>query len=105
MRIGGIRRAQESIDGSSSILILTKEGIYAARDLYGRTPVIIGEKEGAFCACLETCAFPNLDYRLHRELGPGEVVLITPEGVEQKVPPNDKLRICAFLWVWLIPEF
>jgi amidophosphoribosyltransferase len=96
----GIHHAQEAIDGSSSMLILTKVGIYAARDLHGRTPVIIGERDGSYCASMETCAFPNLDYHLLRELGPGEIVLITPDGIEQKAPPNDKLRICSFLWVY-----
>jgi len=96
----GIRRAQESIDGSCSMLLLTPAGVYAARDRYGRTPVIIGEKDGSFCATLESCAFPNLEYRLHRELGPGEIVLLTPDGVEQKAPPGDSLRICTFLWIY-----
>jgi amidophosphoribosyltransferase len=96
----GIRRAQEAIDGSCSMLILTTDGLYAARDRFGRTPLIVGEKDGAYCVSLETCAFPNMGYRFKYELGPGEVVLLTPEGVEQKVPPGDTLRICAFLWVY-----
>ena len=96
----GIRRAQEAIDGSCSMLILTADGLYAARDRFGRTPLIVGEKDGAYCVSLETCAFPNMGYRFKYELGPGEVVLLTPEGVEQKVPPGDTLRICAFLWVY-----
>jgi len=96
----GIRLAQEAIDGSCSMLILTADGLYAARDRFGRTPLIVGEKDGAYCVSLETCAFPNLGYRFKYELGPGEVVLLTPEGVEQRVPPGDTLRICAFLWVY-----
>lgn len=96
----GIRRAQKSIDGSCSMLLLTVHGVYAARDRFGRTPLIIGEKDGAFCVTLETCAFPNLGYQLRNEIGPGEVALLTSEGVEQKVPPGDKLRICGFLWVY-----
>jgi amidophosphoribosyltransferase len=96
----GIRRAQESIEGSCSLLILTGEGIYAARDLLGRTPLIIGEKDGSFCATVETCAFPNLNYRFWYELGPGEIMLLRPEGIEQKRPPEQKLRICGFLWVY-----
>ena len=96
----GIRRAQETIDGSCSLLLLTAEGIYAARDRFGRTPVILGEKEGAFCVTMESCALPNLDFRIHSELGPGEIVLITPDGIQKIAPPGDVLRICAFLWVY-----
>ena len=96
----GIRQAQEVIDGSCSLLILTQNGVYAARDRFGRTPLIIGEKEGAFCATMETCAFPNLGYRFKYELGPGEVISMTPEGMEQKIHPGESLRICGFLWVY-----
>jgi amidophosphoribosyltransferase len=98
--VDGIRHAQEAIDGSCSMLLLTPEGVYAARDRQGRTPVIIGEKDGTYCATMETCAFPNLEYRFHRELGPGEIVLLTPDGVEQKAPAGDELRICTFLWIY-----
>jgi len=96
----GIRRAQELIDGSCSMLLLTEKGIYAARDRLGRTPVIIGRKEGACAATLETCALPNLGYRVERELGPNEIVLMTEEGVVQKRPPGDRMQICSFLWVY-----
>jgi amidophosphoribosyltransferase len=96
----GIRRAQETIDGSCSLLLLTAEGIYAARDRFGRTPIILGEKEGAFCVTMESCALPNLDFRVHSELGPGEIVLVTPDGIQKIAPPGDVLRICAFLWVY-----
>ena len=96
----GIKNAQEQIDGSCSILLLTKEGIYAARDKMGRTPVIIGHKEDGYAATMESCALPNLDYIHERDLGPGEIVLITPEGVEQKNPPEEKMQICAFLWIY-----
>lgn len=97
----GIRHAQESIEGSCTMLVLSKEGIYAARDLHGRTPLIIGEKEGAYCATFESCAFANLGYRMKYELGPGEIVLLTPDGIKQVSPPNrDKMKICAFLWVY-----
>jgi amidophosphoribosyltransferase len=98
--VEGIRRAQELIDGSCSILLLTEEGIYAGRDRFGRTPLIIGEKDGSYCVTVETSAFPNLGYRFQYELGPGEIVLITPEGVELKAPPGDELRICSFLWIY-----
>jgi len=96
----GIAMAQQAIQGSCSILLLTEEGIYAARDLYGRTPVVIGKKPGAFAAALETCAFANLGYETHQYLGPGEIVLVTAEGCEQKRPPGDSLRICSFMWVY-----
>ncbi|MCX7047192.1 MAG: amidophosphoribosyltransferase [Candidatus Sumerlaeota bacterium] len=96
----GIRAAQEAIEGSCSILILTDEGIYAGRDRLGRTPIIIGSKPGAYAACLETCALPNIGFEIERYLGPGEVVLITPEGVEQKKAPGNEMQICSFLWVY-----
>ena len=96
----GIGLAQEAIDGSCTLLLLTDDGVYAARDRFGRTPLIIGKREDSYCACFETSAFPNLGYNLERELGPGEVVLLTAEGVEQKAPPGDTLRICSFLWIY-----
>jgi amidophosphoribosyltransferase len=98
--VEGIRRAQELIDGSCSLLLLDENGIYAARDRLGRTPLIIGEKQGSYCATLETSALPNLGYRLRRELGPGEIVRITHDGIELLAPPGDELRICAFLWIY-----
>ena len=96
----GIRKAQEAIDGSCTLLLLTSHGIYAARDRFGRTPLAIGKKDGSYCITMETCAFPNLDYRLERQLGPGEIMLMTPDGIEQLSAPGDTLRICAFLWVY-----
>ncbi len=96
----GIHRAQKAIDGSCTLLLLTTHGIYAARDFYGRTPLIIGEKEGATCATMETCVFPNLGYRFKHELGPGEVMLLKPDSVDKKIPAEKILRICAFLWVY-----
>jgi amidophosphoribosyltransferase len=96
----GIRAAQEAIEGSCSILLLTPHGVYAARDRLGRTPVIVGHKSDAFAVTMETCALPNLGYEVSRYLGPGELVRITPEGVEQRRPPLDRMQICAFLWVY-----
>jgi len=96
----GIARAQEAVEGSCSLLLLTKDGMYAARDRLGRTPVVIGRKDGAYAATMETCAFPNLGYEIDRYLGPGEVVQITEEGAEQRRPPAEKMQICAFLWVY-----
>jgi len=96
----GIRAAQEAIEGSCSLLILTREGIYAARDRLGRTPVIVGKKDGSVAVSLETSAFPNLRFETDRYLGPGEVVFISTEGVKQCVPPGERLQICSFLWVY-----
>jgi amidophosphoribosyltransferase len=96
----GIRKAQEKIEGSISLLLLNEKGIYAARDYYGRTPLIIGEKENALCATFETAAFPNLDYRFKYELGPGEIVNLSHKGIKTEVAPEKTLRICAFLWVY-----
>ncbi len=96
----GLQNAQELIEGSCSILLLTDDGIYAARDRLGRTPIVIGKKDGAYAATSETCAFPNLDYQIEKYLGPGEIILITEEGMEQKKAPGDRMQICAFLWVY-----
>jgi amidophosphoribosyltransferase len=96
----GIQKAQAAIEGSASILLLTDHGIYAARDRLGRTPVILGEKDGSYAVTMETCAFPNLGYNVTRDLGPGEIVRITPNGVEQRRPPGKRMQICAFLWVY-----
>ncbi len=96
----GIRHAQQLIKGSCSMLLLTDRCIYAARDLLGRTPIVIGKKEDANCAALETCALPNLGYEIDRYLGPGEIVRITPDSVETLVEPGERMQICSFLWVY-----
>lgn len=96
----GIRYAQTVIDGSMSILLLTPQGLYAARDLVGRTPIVIGKKEGAYCASFESSAFLNLGYDKERELGPGEVVFITADSLKTVLPPRDQMKICTFLWVY-----
>jgi amidophosphoribosyltransferase len=96
----GIARAQEMIEGSCSLTLLTDEGIYVARDRLGRTPVIIGERRGARAATMESCALPNLGYELASYLGPGEIVRMTADGVEQMRPPDEEMKICAFLWVY-----
>ena len=98
--IDGIRYAQEVIEGSMSILLLTEKGVYCARDKFGRTPVIIGKKDGAHCAAFESFSFLNLGYTMERELGPGEIAVITPDSVKTLVPPGDKMRICTFLWIY-----
>jgi amidophosphoribosyltransferase len=96
----GIQHAQEAIKGSCSMLLLAENGIYAARDKLGRTPIIVGKKEGAFAAASESCAFPNLGFEIEKYLGPGEILLITEDGYEQKRPPQEQMQICAFLWVY-----
>jgi amidophosphoribosyltransferase len=96
----GIAIAQEAVEGSCSLLLLTEKGIYAARDALGRTPLIVGEKDGARAVTLETCALPNLGYRELHRLGPGEVVRVTGEGCETVKPPGERMQICSFLWVY-----
>ncbi len=98
--IEGIRYAQELIDGSMTILIMTPKGIYAARDRYGRTPVTVGKKEDACCVSFESFAYLNLGYEPERELGPGEIVIMTPEGVQSLVAPGKDMKICTFLWIY-----
>ncbi len=96
----GLIKAQDLIQGSCSILLLTKEGIYAARDRLGRTPIVIGKKEEGYAAASESSAFPNLGYEVEQFLGPGEIVLMTPDGCEQLNKPGDAMQVCAFLWVY-----
>ena len=98
--IDGIRYAQESIDGSMSILLMNQAGIYAARDRFGRTPVVIGRKEDGFCASFESFAYKNLGYNDYRELGPGEIVVITEKNCVTLAHPNKEMKICTFLWVY-----
>lgn len=98
--VEGLRFAQEKIDGSMSILLLTSTGIYAARDRLGRTPIIIGKKDGAYCASFESFAYLNLGYEDYKELGPAEIVFITPDGVETVSPAGKEMKICSFLWVY-----
>ena len=95
----GIRYAQESIEGTASILILCDDGsLIAARDLYGRLPVLIGKKEDGYCVSFESFAYQKLGYETERELGPGEVVRITADSITTLKEPGDKTQICAFLW-------
>lgn len=96
----GIEYAQHMVKGSCSLLLLTKDAIYAARDRLGRTPVVIGRKRGAYAATLETCALPNLDYEVERYLGPAEIVRMTAEGVETLRAAGKEMQICSFLWVY-----
>jgi len=96
----GIQKVQAMIDGSCTILILTDKGIFAARDSLGRTPLVIAEKPGSYAVAMETCAFPNLGYKITKYLGPGEIVFLCEKGLEQKVAPGSRLQICSFLWVY-----
>ncbi len=98
--IDGIRYAQEIIDGSLSMLILTPKGIYCARDKLGRTPIVIGKKDNGYCASFESFAYLNLGYTDCRELGPGEIVVMTANGVKTLVKPGKDMKICTFLWVY-----
>jgi len=96
----GIQHAQQAVKGSCSLLLLTADGIYAARDKLGRTPIIIGKKESGYAASSESCAFANLGYEIDRYLGPGEIVFMTADGCDRRKKPEEKMQICAFLWVY-----
>ena len=96
----GIRNVQNTIEGSCSFLLLTDDGIYAARDRLGRTPLVIGRRVDATAVSFETCAFPNLGFEVDYFLGPGEAVFIDADGWEQRVAPGDRMQICSFLWVY-----
>lgn len=98
--VEGIRYVQSVVEGSMTLLLLTENGIYAARDLLGRTPVVIGKKENAYCVSFESFAYINLGYTDYKELGPGEIVYVTPESMETVSPACEKMRICSFLWVY-----
>ena len=91
----GIRYAQEMIDGSMTLMLLTKTGVYAARDRMGRTPLVLGQKEDGYCLSFESFAYLNLGYHTLRELGPGEIIHVTPNGVEQLRAPDKKMKICG----------
>ena len=98
--IEGIRYVQELVEGSLSMMILTPKGIYIARDRLGRTPIVLGKKEEGYCASFESFAYLNLGYSDYRELGPGEIVVMTPDGVKTLSDPGRDMKICAFLWVY-----
>ena len=98
--IDGINYALELIDGSLTLMVLTPKGIYGARDKYGRTPLVIGKKDGAFCLSFESFAYQNLGYENYKELGPGEIVVVDENSCKTLVAPGDKMKICTFLWVY-----
>ncbi|GAF97594.1 unnamed protein product, partial [marine sediment metagenome] len=96
----GIQHAQDVIEGSCSLLLLTDAGLYAARDRWGRTPLIVGTKDDSTAVASESTAFPNLDYEILKDLGPGEIVLATADGVETRKPANKQMQMCSFLWIY-----
>ncbi len=98
--VEGIRYAGEVIDGSMTLLLMTSEGIYAARDRLGRTPLVVGKNEDGYCVSFESFAYHNFGYRYMHELGPGEIMLITPEGANTLNPPGENMQVCAFLWTY-----
>ncbi len=98
--VEGIQHAQDVIDGSMTIVLLTPKGIYAARDKMGRTPVAVGKKDDGYCISFESFAYLNLGYVAERELGPGEIVILTPEGIQTLAKPGEDMKICTFLWVY-----
>lgn len=98
--VDGLLHAQEVIEGSMTILLLTPEGIYASRDRYGRTPVMIGRKDSGFCVAFESFSYINLGYHDYSELGPGEIVLISPTRIQSLSKPRPEMKICSFLWVY-----
>jgi amidophosphoribosyltransferase len=98
--VEGINNVYRKIDGSCSMLILTEDGIIAARDFLGRTPIVVGKKDGAYAASSETCSFPNLDYKVVRDLGPGEIVRLHHDSMEVLQPAFEREQICSFLWVY-----
>lgn len=98
--VEGIKYVQGLVDGSMTMLLMTKEGLYAARDKYGRTPLVVGKREDGYCVSFESFAYINLGYSDYKELGPAEIVHITADGVETVSPPGKEMKICSFLWVY-----
>lgn len=98
--IEGIRFVQEVVEGSLSLLLVNQAGIYAARDRLGRTPVVVGKKEEGFCVSFENFAYKNLGYSDYKELGPGEIVVLTEKNCITLAQPGKDMKICTFLWVY-----
>ncbi|MFO7668118.1 MAG: amidophosphoribosyltransferase [Bacteroidales bacterium] len=98
--VSGIERVFEQVKGSCTLMILTPDRIIAARDKLGRTPAIIGRKEGSFAIATESCSFPNTGFEIEYYLGPGEIVEITADGYNVLKPAGEKMQVCAFLWVY-----
>ncbi|MDD2416787.1 MAG: amidophosphoribosyltransferase [Parabacteroides sp.] len=98
--VEGIEKVYDSIKGSCNMLLLTEDGLIAARDKWGRTPLLIGKKDGSYAATSEPCSFPNLDFELEYNVGPGEIVHLSADKITQLRKPNDKMQVCSFLWVY-----
>jgi amidophosphoribosyltransferase len=98
--VDGIENVFRNIKGSCSMLLLTEDGIIAARDALGRTPIVVGKKEGAYALSSESSSFPNLDYEIDRYIGPGEILHVTADSITQLRKPNEQMQICSFLWVY-----
>ena len=98
--VDGINKVYQKIQGSCSMLILTEDGIIAARDFLGRTPIVIGKRDDAYAVSSETTSFPNLDYQVLRDVGPGEIVKLRADGIEVLQKPMSRCQICSFLWVY-----
>ena len=98
--VEGIEKVYDSIKGSCNMLLLTEDGLIAARDKWGRTPLLIGKKDGSYAATSEPCSFPNLDFELEYNVGPGEIVHLSADKMTQLRKPNDKMQVCSFLWVY-----
>ena len=98
--VEGIKYVQGLVDGSMTVLLMTKDGLYAARDKYGRTPLVVGKREDGYCVSFESFAYINLGYTDYKELGPAEIVYITADGVETVSPRGEEMKICSFLWVY-----
>ena len=98
--VEGIENVYDRIKGSCSMLLLTEDGIIVARDKWGRTPIIIGKKDGAYAATSESSSLPNLDYEIDRFVGPGEILRLRADSIEQMRQPNEQMQVCSFLWVY-----
>lgn len=98
--VEGIENVFRLVKGSCSMLLLTEDGIIAARDTWGRTPIVVGKKEGAMAVTSESTAFPNLGFEMLHYLGPGEIIRIQADGMQQLRRPNKGMQICSFLWVY-----
>lgn len=98
--VDGIENVFDKVKGSCSMLILTEDGIIVARDKWGRTPIVIGKKDGAYAATSESSSLPNLDFETDRYVGPGEIIRMRADVLEQMRKPNDKMQVCSFLWVY-----
>ena len=98
--VDGIENVYRRVKGSCSMLILTENGIIAARDRLGRTPIIVGKKDGAWAVTSESCSFPNLEFEIEHYVGPGEIIRLTADGMEQLRKPEEEMQVCSFLWVY-----